>query len=85
MHALMQTFTFLLASVPMVPAGETFACTPTAVWDGDGPIWCAEGRCFDRGGLAMLANQVVRTGPEFPIGDHLMEADIRSCRRGPWE
>ena len=72
MHALMLTFTFLLASVPMVPAGETFACTPTAVWDGDG-------------GLAMLANQVVRTGPEFPIGDHLMEADIRSCRRGPWE
>ena len=24
-------------------AGATFACTPTAVWDGDGPIWCAEG------------------------------------------
>lgn len=28
---------------PIVPIGETFACTPTAVWDGDGPIWCAEG------------------------------------------
>lgn len=27
----------------IVPAGETFTCTPTAVWDGDGPIWCAEG------------------------------------------
>lgn len=27
----------------VVPAGETFQCTPTAVWDGDGPIWCAEG------------------------------------------
>lgn len=27
----------------IVPAGETFNCTPTAVWDGDGPVWCAEG------------------------------------------
>jgi endonuclease YncB( thermonuclease family) len=27
----------------VVPGGQTFACTPTAVWDGDGPIWCAEG------------------------------------------
>ncbi|MCL6729184.1 hypothetical protein LZ538_03825 [Sphingomonas sp. SE220] len=23
--------------------GSVFLCTPTAVWDGDGPIWCAEG------------------------------------------
>lgn len=27
----------------VVPAGRTFLCTPIAVWDGDGPIWCAEG------------------------------------------
>lgn len=27
----------------IVPAGEIFKCTPTAVWDGDGPVWCAEG------------------------------------------
>ena len=27
----------------VVPAGQTFTCTPVAVWDGDGPIWCAEG------------------------------------------
>jgi len=26
-----------------VAAGLSFICTPTAVWDGDGPIWCAEG------------------------------------------
>jgi hypothetical protein len=31
------------ARTPIVPAGETFRCTPTAVYDGDGPIWCAEG------------------------------------------
>ena len=24
-------------------AGLLFVCTPVAVWDGDGPIWCAEG------------------------------------------
>jgi len=28
---------------PIIAAGLTFTCTPTAVWDGDGPIWCAEG------------------------------------------
>lgn len=32
----------LLLTAVIVPAGETFACTPTAVWDGDGPVWCAE-------------------------------------------
>jgi endonuclease YncB( thermonuclease family) len=31
------------ATAEIVPAGQTFRCTPTAVWDGDGPIWCAEG------------------------------------------
>lgn len=32
-----------LATAQVVSEGETFTCTPTAVWDGDGPIWCAEG------------------------------------------
>jgi hypothetical protein len=31
------------ASNPVVPLGLQFQCTPTAVYDGDGPIWCAEG------------------------------------------
>jgi endonuclease YncB( thermonuclease family) len=26
----------------VVPAGVTFRCTPVAVYDGDGPVWCAE-------------------------------------------
>jgi endonuclease YncB( thermonuclease family) len=26
-----------------IGAGQLFTCTPTRVWDGDGPIWCAEG------------------------------------------
>ncbi|MEL6486092.1 MAG: hypothetical protein AAFQ13_02970 [Pseudomonadota bacterium] len=24
-------------------AAAAFICTPIAVWDGDGPVWCAEG------------------------------------------
>jgi hypothetical protein len=33
----------LPATATLVPAGQSFACTPIAVYDGDGPIWCAEG------------------------------------------
>ena len=33
----------ILFAAAVVPSGGTFLCTPTAVWDGDGPIWCAEG------------------------------------------
>lgn len=36
----------------VVPAGLTFKCTPTAVWDGDGPIWCAEGPKIRIAGVA---------------------------------
>lgn len=48
----MLTLALLLATVPIVPAGETFACTPTAVWDGDGPVWCAEGPRVRLAGIA---------------------------------
>ena len=40
----------LLASV--VAPGATFTCTPVAVWDGDGPIWCAEGPRIRLEGIA---------------------------------
>lgn len=36
----------------VVPSGRTFRCTPTAVWDGDGPIWCAEGPRIRIAGVA---------------------------------
>lgn len=39
-----------LASV--IPVGESFECTPTRVWDGDGPIWCAEGPHVRVSGIA---------------------------------
>lgn len=47
------------AGVPIRQAGETFACTPTRVWDGDGPIWCAEGPRIRLAGIA--AREVKRT------------------------
>jgi endonuclease YncB( thermonuclease family) len=31
------------ATAQIVPAAQAFSCTPVAVYDGDGPIWCAEG------------------------------------------
>jgi len=33
-------------------AGASFTCTPTRVWDGDGPIWCAEGPKIRLAGIA---------------------------------
>lgn len=40
------------ASAPVVAAGSTFTCTPSAVWDGDGPVWCAEGPKIRIAGVA---------------------------------
>ncbi len=42
----------LLLAVSVVPAGEEFTCTPTRVWDGDGPVWCAEGPRVRLAGIA---------------------------------
>lgn len=36
----------------IIAAGQSFACTPVAVWDGDGPIWCAEGPKVRLAGIA---------------------------------
>src|SRR3954468_20079043 len=41
-----------LVAAQIVAAGTTFACTPVAVWDGDGPVWCAEGPKIRIAGIA---------------------------------
>lgn len=41
-----------LLLVASVPVGESFTCTPTAVWDGDGPVWCQEGPKIRLAGIA---------------------------------
>jgi endonuclease YncB( thermonuclease family) len=38
--------------IQIVAAGQSFTCTPTAVWDGDGPVWCAEGPRIRIAGVA---------------------------------
>jgi endonuclease YncB( thermonuclease family) len=40
------------AAAPVIAASRSFACTPVAVWDGDGPIWCAEGPKIRIAGVA---------------------------------
>lgn len=42
----------LQAKAPVVASGATFTCTPVAVWDGDGPVWCAEGPRIRLAGIA---------------------------------
>ena len=42
----------LLLAAAVLPAGEAFACTPEAVWDGDGPVWCKEGPRIRLAGIA---------------------------------
>lgn len=40
-----------LAAAVVAP-GQTFVCTPIRVWDGDGPVWCAEGPRVRLAGIA---------------------------------
>ena len=42
----------MLFASQVIAAGLSFVCTPTAVWDGDGPIWCAEGPTIRIAGVA---------------------------------
>lgn len=42
----------LFFAAAIVPAGQSFECTPIRVWDGDGPIWCAEGPHVRLAGIA---------------------------------
>jgi endonuclease YncB( thermonuclease family) len=41
-----------LLAASVVAAGQTFTCTPTHVWDGDGPVWCEEGPRLRIAGIA---------------------------------
>lgn len=41
-----------LLAASIVASGQTFTCTPTHVWDGDGPVWCVEGPHLRIAGIA---------------------------------
>ncbi|MBB4860902.1 endonuclease YncB(thermonuclease family) [Novosphingobium chloroacetimidivorans] len=42
----------ILTTVAIIPAGETFTCTPTEVYEGDGPVWCTDGPRIRLAGIA---------------------------------
>jgi endonuclease YncB( thermonuclease family) len=42
----------MLLLAPILAAGQAFTCTPVRVWDGDGPVWCAEGPRLRLAGIA---------------------------------
>ena len=42
----------LALAAAVVAAGQSFTCTPSRVWDGDGPVWCAEGPRIRLSGIA---------------------------------
>lgn len=57
----------LFAAADVVPSGVAFTCTPTAVHDGDGPIWCAEGPRIRLSGIAAReADGTCRPGHPCP-------------------
>ncbi len=43
---------FSLIAATVIASGQSFTCTPTRVWDGDGPVWCAEGPRLRIAGIA---------------------------------
>lgn len=66
-----------LALALAVASGQPFTCTPTHVWDGDGPIWCAEGPRVRLAGIA--AREIDGScSPGHPCPD----ASARAARDG---
>jgi endonuclease YncB( thermonuclease family) len=60
----------LAASAAIVPAGQTFICTPVRVWDGDGPVWCAEGPRVRLAGIAAREmDGTCRDNQPCPVAD----------------
>jgi endonuclease YncB( thermonuclease family) len=66
----------LLVLAAVVPAGQTFTCTPTRVWDGDGPVWCAEGPRVRLAGIAAREiDGTCRDGQPCPAADAVEARD----------
>lgn len=67
---------FLLFAATVVASGQNFTCTPTHVWDGDGPIWCAEGPHVRLSGIAAREmDESCRTNQPCPDASALEARD----------
>ena len=80
----------IIAALQIVAAGVSFTCTPTRVWDGDGPIWCAEGPRIRLAGIAAREmDGTCRPGQPCPTAtaeaarDRLVELIGRPTGRSP--
>jgi len=65
----------LLLAATIVPSGQSFTCTPVRVWDGDGPIWCAEGPHVRLSGIAAR-----EMNGSCNVGHPCPDADPRKAR-----
>ena len=43
---------WVVSLIPILAAATAFTCSPVAVYDGDGPIWCSEGPHIRLSGIA---------------------------------
>lgn len=70
---------------PIVAAGLAFICTPIAVWDGDGPIWCKEGPRIRLGGIAAREiDETCKAGHPCPAASGVAARDyLVSLLGGP--
>ncbi len=73
----------MLAAI--IAQGATFACTPSRVWDGDGPIWSVEGPKIRLAGIAAREiDETCRRGTPAPSAAAWMLATISSdCWAAP--
>lgn len=66
----------ILLAATVVPTGQSFQCTPTRVWDGDGPIWCAEGPRVRLSGVAAKElDGSCSVGHPCPVPDPIQSRD----------
>jgi endonuclease YncB( thermonuclease family) len=66
----------LLLLTKIVAAGTLFTCTPVRVWDGDGPVWCAEGPRLRLSGIAAREmDGSCRTGQPCPEASATLARD----------
>lgn len=66
----------LLLATTVIASGQSFQCTPTRVWDGDGPIWCAEGPRVRLSGVATREmDGTCKAGHPCPDADSIVARD----------
>lgn len=66
----------ILLAASIVASGQSFMCTPVQVWDGDGPVWCAEGPRVRISGIAAREmDGTCRTNQPCPDASALQARD----------